>query len=179
MTNSRPSQTESAYIQTFVSSCSDVRAFTRLSRVHVQTFARSCPDFRAFTRLSCVHVQIFIRFLMLPDYVILNARRPLIFVHLRSGHICFHLGWKQVCPECCIFYYTTFFEIGSVNSLATKRQIFRTRIEVVESKFKNYMWSKMLRIFDLDKQIDNEVQMIQNTRVFTWINTLTPFMSFQ
>ena len=47
----------------------------RLSCVR-QTFVRSCPDFRAFDRLSCVHVQTFVRFLMFPDYVILNARRP-------------------------------------------------------------------------------------------------------
>ena len=56
---SRPSQTESAYVQTFVRS-PDLRAFmSRLSCVH-QTFVRSCPDFRAFTRLSCVHVQTFV-----------------------------------------------------------------------------------------------------------------------
>ena len=43
------SQTESAY---------DLRAFmSRPSCVH-QTFVRSCPDFRAFTRLSCVHQTI-------------------------------------------------------------------------------------------------------------------------
>ena len=65
------------HVQTFVRSCPDFRAFMfRLSCVHVQTFSRSCPDFRAFDRLSCVHVQTFVRFLMLPDYVILNARRP-------------------------------------------------------------------------------------------------------
>ena len=47
--------------QTFVRSCPDFRAFTRLLCVHVQTFVRS-PDFRAFmSRLSCVHVQIFVR----------------------------------------------------------------------------------------------------------------------
>ena len=58
---SRPSQTEVAYVQTFVRS-PDFRAFmSRLSCVH-QTFVRSCPDFRLF--------------LMFPDYVILNARRP-------------------------------------------------------------------------------------------------------
>ena len=51
-------------------------SMSRLSCVHVQTFVRSCPDFRAFDRLSCVHVQTFVRFLMFPDYVILNARRP-------------------------------------------------------------------------------------------------------
>ena len=63
--------------QTFVRSCSDFRAFmSRLSCVHVQTFVRSCPDFRAFDRHSCVHVQTFVRFLMFPDYIILNARRP-------------------------------------------------------------------------------------------------------
>ena len=62
-------------------SCPDFRAFDRLSCVHVQTFVRSCPDFRAFDRLSCVHVQTFVRFLMFPDYVILNARRlPRAFI---------------------------------------------------------------------------------------------------
>ena len=55
---SRPSQTESAYVQTFVRSCSDCRAFTRFSCVHVQTFVRS-PEFRAIiSRISCVHIQI-------------------------------------------------------------------------------------------------------------------------
>ena len=63
------------HVQNFVRS-PDFRAFTRLSCVHVQTFVRSCPDFRAFDRLLCVHVQTFVRFLMFPDYVILNARRP-------------------------------------------------------------------------------------------------------
>ena len=43
---------------------------------YVQIFVCS-PDFRAFmSTLSCVHVQTFVRFLMLPDCVILNARRP-------------------------------------------------------------------------------------------------------
>ena len=57
---SRPSQTESAYVQTFVRS-PDLRAFmSRLSCVH-QTFVRSCPDFGAFmSRLSSVH-QTFVR----------------------------------------------------------------------------------------------------------------------
>ena len=64
------------HVQTFVRSCPDFRAFIRLSCIHVQTFVRSCPDFRAFDRLSCVHVQTFVRFLMFPDYVILNARHP-------------------------------------------------------------------------------------------------------
>ena len=64
------------HVQTFVRSCPDFRAFDRLSCVHVQTFVRSCPDFRAFDRLSCVQVQTFVRFLMFPDYVILNTRRP-------------------------------------------------------------------------------------------------------
>ena len=81
---SRPSQTESAYVQTILNGkclCADILAFTRLSYVDVQpfmrspnfrafisrlscvhqTFMRSCPDFRAFTRLSCVQVQTFVR----------------------------------------------------------------------------------------------------------------------
>ena len=60
---SRPSQTESTYVQTVPDGkclCPDFRAFIRLSCVHVQTFVRSCPDFRAFDRLSCVH-QTFVR----------------------------------------------------------------------------------------------------------------------
>ena len=59
----------------FVRSCPDFRAFTRLSCVQ-PIIVRSCPDFGAFTRFSCFHVQTFVRFLMFPDYVILNARRP-------------------------------------------------------------------------------------------------------
>ena len=61
--------------QTFVRSCPDFGAFTRLSCVQ-PIFVSSCPNFRAFDRLSCVHVQTFVRFLMFPDYVIWNARRP-------------------------------------------------------------------------------------------------------
>ena len=61
---SRPSQTESTYVQTVPDGkclCPDFRAFmSRLSFVH-QTVARSFPEFRAFTRLSCVHVQTFVR----------------------------------------------------------------------------------------------------------------------
>ena len=69
------------HVQTFMRSCPDFRAFDRLSCVHVQTFVRSCPDFRAFDRLSCVHVQTFVRFLMFPDYVILNTfDRPRAFI---------------------------------------------------------------------------------------------------
>ena len=60
---SRPSQTESTYVQTVSGGsclCPDFRAFARLSCVHVQNFVRS-PDFRAFmSRLSCVH-QTFVR----------------------------------------------------------------------------------------------------------------------
>ena len=85
--------------QIFVRSCPDFRAFMfRLSCVHVQIFVHSCPDFRAFTRLSCVHVQTFVRFLVFPDYVILNARRPPPppCVHLRSAHTCFRLGPQPV-----------------------------------------------------------------------------------
>ena len=48
---SRPSQTEVAYVQTFVRS-PDFRAFMfRLSCVR-QTFVRSCSDFRAFFDVS-------------------------------------------------------------------------------------------------------------------------------
>ena len=58
---SRPSQTESAYVQTVPEEkclCPDFRTFTRLSCVHDQTFVRS-PDY------SCVHDQTFVRS---PDY---------------------------------------------------------------------------------------------------------------
>ena len=74
---SRPSQTEVAYVQTFVRS-PDFHAFmSRLSCVH-QTLARSCPDFRAFTRLSCVHVQTFVRS---PDFRALNR---FLCVHVQT-----------------------------------------------------------------------------------------------
>ena len=46
---SRPSQTESTYVQTVPDGsclCPDFRAFARLSCVYVQTFVRS-PDFRS------------------------------------------------------------------------------------------------------------------------------------
>ena len=65
------SQTESRYVQTVPDGkclCPDRPRrkvpMSRLSCVH-QTFVRSCPDFRAFTRLLCVHVQTFVRS---PDY---------------------------------------------------------------------------------------------------------------
>ena len=62
--------------QTFVHSFPKSRAFDRFLCVHVQTFVRSCQDFRAFMpRLSCVR-QTFVRFLTFPDYVVLNAWRP-------------------------------------------------------------------------------------------------------
>ena len=65
--------------QTFVRSCPDLRAFTRLSCVHVQTFVRS-PDFRAFmSRLSCVYVQTFVRS---PDFRAFMSR--LSCVHVQS-----------------------------------------------------------------------------------------------
>ena len=109
---SRPSQTESAYVQTvpdgkwsayvqtFVRS-PDFRAFmSRLSCVH-QTFARS-TDFRAFTRLSCVHVQIFVR--SYPDF---RALTRLSCVHenfvsssdfraFMSGLPCVHPNWIKL-----------------------------------------------------------------------------------
>ena len=81
---SRPSQTESAYVQTFVRS-PDFRAFMfRLSCVH-QTFVRSCPDFRAFTRLSCVHVQTFVRS---PDFRAFMSRLS-----------CVHQTFVRSCPD--------------------------------------------------------------------------------
>ena len=76
---SRPSQTEGAYVQTFVRS-PVFRAFmSKLLCVHL-TFARStrfpafmsrlscvqpiivrsCPDIRAFNRFSCIHVPTFV-----------------------------------------------------------------------------------------------------------------------
>ena len=114
---SRPSQTEGAYVQTFlrktefrafmsrlpcvhqtiVRSCSDFRTFNRFPCVHAQTFVRSCPDFCSFNRLSCVHVQTFVFLLMFPDYVILNARCP----SLQSRHICFHLGLQPGVASKC------------------------------------------------------------------------------
>ena len=82
---SRPSQTESAYVQTFVRS-PDLRAFmSRLSCVH-QTFVRSCPDFRAFTRLSCVHVQTFVR--SCPDFRAFDRLSCVHQTFVRSPDFC-------------------------------------------------------------------------------------------
>ena len=98
---SRPSQTESTYVQTVPDGsclCPDFRAFARLSCVHVQTFVRSpdfhafmsrlscvhqtfvrsCPDFRAFTRLSCVQ-PIFVR--SCPDF---RAFDRFLCVHVQT-----------------------------------------------------------------------------------------------
>ena len=48
---SRPSQTETVYVQTFVRPCPDHRAvMSRPPCVQIQTIVRSCPDFHAFTR---------------------------------------------------------------------------------------------------------------------------------
>ena len=99
---SRPSQTESTYVQTVPDGsclCPDFRAFmSRLSCVR-QTFVRSCSDFRAFmSRLSCVR-QTFV--LSCSDFRaffdvsrLCNFERttPPSCVHLRSGHTCFRLG---------------------------------------------------------------------------------------
>ena len=82
---SRPSQTESAYVQTFVRSCPDFRAFTRLSCVHIQTFVRS-PDFRAFNRFLCVHVQTFVRS---PDFRAFISRLSCVHqTFVRSTDFC-------------------------------------------------------------------------------------------
>ena len=70
--------------QTFVRSCPDFRAFTRLSCVHVQTFVSSCPDFRAFDRLSCVH-QTFVRS---PDFRAFMSRPS-----------CVHQTFVRSCPD--------------------------------------------------------------------------------
>ena len=92
---SRPSQTQSAYVQTVPDGkliCPDYRAFktfraffvrskANMSRpsqtetVYVQTFVRSCPDHRAFQikivrstpKFYCVHVQTIVR--SCPDFV--------------------------------------------------------------------------------------------------------------
>ena len=60
-------QTESRYVQTVPDGmylCPDRHRrkvpMSKLSCVH-QTFVRSCPDFCAFTRLSCIHIQSFVR----------------------------------------------------------------------------------------------------------------------
>ena len=64
--------------QTFVRSCPDFRAFTRLSCVMSrpscvhQTFVRSSPDFRAITQLSCVQ-PIIVR--SCPDFLAFNRLR--------------------------------------------------------------------------------------------------------
>ena len=101
---SRPSQTESAYVQTFVRS-PDLRAFmSRLSCVH-QTFVRSCPDFRAFTRLSCVHVQTFVRS---PDFRAFMSRLSCVhqtfvrspdFRAFMSRLSCVHQTFVRSCPD--------------------------------------------------------------------------------
>ena len=71
--------------QTFVRSCPDFLAFTRLSCVHVQTFVRSCPDFPAFTRLSCVHVQTFVR--SCPDFRAFMFRLSCVHVQFLCVHV--------------------------------------------------------------------------------------------
>ena len=97
---SRPSQTESTYVQTVPDGkclCQDFRAFIRLSCVHVQTFVRSCPDFRAFDRLSCVH-QTFVR--SCPDF---RAFTRLSCVHVqtfvRTRLSCVHQTFVRSCPD--------------------------------------------------------------------------------
>ena len=86
---SRPSQTEVAYVQTFVRS-PDFRAFmSRLLCVH-QTFVRSCPDFRAFTRLSCAQ-PIFVR--SCPDFC---AFYRLLWVHVQTYVPEKLLPWKCI-----------------------------------------------------------------------------------
>ena len=103
---SRPSQTQSAYVQTVPDGkwiCPDFRAFqifraffvrskTNMSRpsqtetVYVQTFVRSCPDNRAlqlkFVRstpnFSCVHVQTIVR--SCPDHRAFKSRPSCVHV---------------------------------------------------------------------------------------------------
>ena len=106
---SRPSQTESAYVQTFVRS-PDLRAFmSRLSCVH-QTFVRSCPDFRAFTRLSCVHVQTFVR--SCPDFRAFDRLSCVHQTFVRSPDFrafmsrlsCVHQTFVRSCPDFRAFF---------------------------------------------------------------------------
>ena len=66
---SRPYQTKSAYIQTFVRSCSDLRLL--------------------ISRFSCVLLQTFVRFSIFPDYVIVNAWPHLQFLRSSVGLV-FH-----------------------------------------------------------------------------------------
>ena len=99
---SRPSQTESVYVQTLPDGkclCPDFRAF---KIAYVQTIVRSklhmsrlscvqnciCPDYRAF---KIAYVQTIVRSFSFPDRVILNARRHLVR-SFRSGHIDFRSG---------------------------------------------------------------------------------------
>ena len=99
---SRPSQTESGYVQTFVRSKFFVRSscvrrqicpdyprprqyMSRLSCVLVQTIVRSnsnsCVQRQIFSASmsipSCGHVQTIVRSSVFPDRLILNARHPL------------------------------------------------------------------------------------------------------
>ena len=131
---SRPSQTESAYVQTVPDGkclCPDFRAFARLSCVH-QTFVRSCPDFRAFmsrfscvrqtfvrspdfrafTRLSCVYVQTFVRS---PDFRAFMSRLSCVqqtfvvrspdFRFVRSSDIrAFTRIFVRSCPDFRAFF---------------------------------------------------------------------------
>ena len=105
---SRPSQTESAYVQTVPDGkclCPDFRAFTRPSCVHVQTFVRS-PDFRAFmSRLSCVH-QTFVR--SCPDFRAFMSRFSCVrqtfvrspdFRAFMSRLSCVHQTFVRSCPD--------------------------------------------------------------------------------
>ena len=105
---SRPSQTESAYVQTVPDGkclCPDFRAFTRPSCVHVQTFVRS-PDFRAFmSRLSCVH-QTFVG--SCPDFRAFMSRFSCVrrtfvrspdFRAFMSRLSCVHQTFVRSCPD--------------------------------------------------------------------------------
>ena len=68
----RPSQTESAYFQILVRSCSDFSEFNRFLCVQ-QIFVRFCSGFCAFTKLLGVHVWTFV---LLPVfYTYYNCQR--------------------------------------------------------------------------------------------------------
>ena len=96
---SRPSQTESANVQTFVRS-PDFRAFlSRLLCVH-KTFVRSCPVFSAFTRVCCVQAT-FVRscsyFHAFPRLICVHQ----VFVRSCPDFFCIHqtrVWWTIFCP---------------------------------------------------------------------------------
>ena len=168
---SRPSQTESAYVQTFVRSpdfrafmsrpscvhqtfvrsCPDFRAFTRLSCVHVQTFVRSCPDFRAFDRLSCVH-QTFVRS---PDFRAFMSRLS-----------CVHQTFVRSCPDFRAFMS----RLSCVRQTFVRSPDFRafTRLSCVHQTFVRSpdFRAFMSRLFELGKHLS---KLVRSVRILNFI----------